>query len=197
MATELLVNIVSRDGLLPIYQAITWANYTYKQASKSISSLGTNFNEILTTLVQNLLQNLSFKKMHLKVSSAKWQLTSSPPSDVDMRQWIGSSLVQVMACRLFDAKSLPEPMLPYCQLDSSEQISVKFEWEFYHFHTRKCIWKHRLSKWRPFCSGVDGLISSSFHLQPSIFVSHNPRADSRFVPSQWETALLCNNWVQT
>ena len=34
-----------------------------------------------------------------------------------MRQWNGSALVQVMACRLFGAKSLPKPMLPYCQLD--------------------------------------------------------------------------------
>ena len=32
-----------------------------------------------------------------------------------------------MACRLFGAKPLPEPMLVYCQLDSWEQISVKFE----------------------------------------------------------------------
>ena len=42
---------------------------------------------------------------------------------------------------MFGAKPLPEPMLPYCQLDSWEQISVKFEFEFYHFHSRKCIWK--------------------------------------------------------
>ena len=27
-------------------------------------------------------------------------------------------LVQVMACRLFGAKPLPEPMLAYCQLDT-------------------------------------------------------------------------------
>ena len=30
--------------------------------------------------------------------------------------WTGSVLVQVMACRLFGAKPLPEPMLVYCQL---------------------------------------------------------------------------------
>ena len=35
-----------------------------------------------------------------------------------------------MVCRLFGAKPLPEPMLVYCQLDSCEQISVKFESEF-------------------------------------------------------------------
>ena len=58
-----------------------------------------------------------------------------------------------MACRLFGAKPLPEPMLAYCELDSWEQISVKFEWEFYHFHSKSCIWKSRLPKWRPFCPG--------------------------------------------
>ena len=32
-----------------------------------------------------------------------------------------------MGCRLFGAKPLPEPMLTYYQLDSSEQTSLKFE----------------------------------------------------------------------
>ena len=36
---------------------------------------------------------------------------SNPPSPAYMRQWTGSALVQVMACRLFGAKPLPEPML--------------------------------------------------------------------------------------
>ena len=49
-------------------------------------------------------------------------------------QWTGSSLVQVMACRLFGARPLPEPMLVYCPLDSWEKVSVKFEVEFYHFN---------------------------------------------------------------
>ena len=40
-----------------------------------------------------------------------------------MRQRIGSSLVQIMAC-LFGAKPLPEPMLPYCQMDSYEHSLV-------------------------------------------------------------------------
>ena len=84
-------------------------------------------------------------------------VNSSPPSAAYIRQWTGSALVQVMACRLFGAKPLPEPMLVYCQLDSWEQISVKFESEFYHFRSRKCIWNCRLSKWRPFCLGGDEL----------------------------------------
>ena len=39
-----------------------------------------------------------------------------------MRQWIGSALDQVMACRLFGAKTLPEPVLAYCQLDPWEFV---------------------------------------------------------------------------
>ena len=46
---------------------------------------------------------------------------SSPPivpyMCVVIISWTGSALVQVMACRLFGAKPLPEPMLEYCQLD--------------------------------------------------------------------------------
>ena len=38
-------------------------------------------------------------------------------------QWSGSSLVQIMACRLFGAKPLSEPMLTYCQLYRWEQTS--------------------------------------------------------------------------
>ena len=49
---------------------------------------------------------------------------------------------------LFSTK--PLPMLAYCQLDSWKQISVKFELEFCHFHSRKFIWKCCLPKWWQF-----------------------------------------------
>ena len=38
-------------------------------------------------------------------------VNSFPPSAAYMRQWIRSALVQIMACRLFGAKPLHEPML--------------------------------------------------------------------------------------
>ena len=38
-----------------------------------------------------------------------------------------------MVCRLFGAESLSEPMLPYCQLDPKEHISVKFYLKFKSF----------------------------------------------------------------
>ena len=40
-------------------------------------------------------------------------VNSSPPSATYMRQWIRSVLIQIMACRLFGAKPLSEPMLGY------------------------------------------------------------------------------------
>ena len=42
---------------------------------------------------------------------------SSTHSAAFMRHWIGSALVQIMACRLFGAKPLSKPMLGYWQLD--------------------------------------------------------------------------------
>ena len=54
-------------------------------------------------------------------------VNSSPTTAAYKRRWNGSSLVQVMACRLFGAKPLPKPMLDYCRLDTWEQISVKFQ----------------------------------------------------------------------
>ena len=44
-------------------------------------------------------------------------LNSFSTSVAYKRQWIGSELVQIMACRLFGAKPLSKPMLGYCQLD--------------------------------------------------------------------------------
>ena len=84
-------------------------------------------------------------------------INSSPRSAAYMRQGVGSALVQVMDCHLFRAKPLQKPMLTYCQLDSREQIPVKFELEIYHFHSRKCIWNYHLPKRQPFCPGKDEL----------------------------------------
>ena len=77
-------------------------------------------------------------------------INSSPPSAAYMRQSTGSPLFQVMACRLFGAKPLPEPMLVNWALNWG-QVSVKFKLDFYHFHTRKYICKCRLQKWRLYC----------------------------------------------
>ena len=74
-----------------------------------------------------------------------------------MPPWIGSALVQIIACSLFGAKPLSKSKLVYYQLDSWEPISVKFESEFYNIRSQKCNWSCRLPKWRPFCPGGDEL----------------------------------------
>ena len=73
------------------------------------------------------------------------------PSDAYMCQYNILTLVQIMACHLFSAKPLSDPMLPYCQLNPEEHLSVKTYLKFTSFHSRKCTWKCRLPKWRPFC----------------------------------------------
>ena len=45
------------------------------------------------------------------------RVNSSPPGATYIRQWTGTALVHVMACRLFGAKPLSEPMLGCYQLD--------------------------------------------------------------------------------
>ena len=59
------VSIGSGNGLVPVrHQAITGTN----AGLLSIGPVGTNFSEILIKI-----ENFSFMKMHLKMSSAKWQ----------------------------------------------------------------------------------------------------------------------------
>ena len=60
-----LTIIVSENGLSPgRHQAIIWTN----AGILFIGPIGTNFSEILIRI-----QTFSFKKMHLKMSSAKWR----------------------------------------------------------------------------------------------------------------------------
>ena len=76
-------------------------------------------------------------------------INSSPPSAAYKRHSAGSSSVKVMACHLFVAKPLADPMLLFwTQLDSWEQTSVTFEPEFCHFHPIICIVTRRLLKRR-------------------------------------------------
>ena len=70
--------------------------------------------------------------INFKMSSANCQsfcpslnmLTHLPlvPHYAYMCQWTGSVLVQIMACCLYSAKPLSEPMLVYCQLDPKNEF---------------------------------------------------------------------------
>ena len=74
-------------------------------------------------------------------------------SDAYMRQQTKPPLVQIVACHLFSAKPLPEPVMTYCQLDPWEQSSVKFLLKLRHFHWQNCIWKC----WLPSCHSLNVL----------------------------------------
>ena len=158
LGKSLNIIIDSGNGLSPVrHQAITWTNADLLL----IGLLGTSFSEISIGIL-----SFSFKKMHLKMLSAKtaailsrgrWvkeyhsgtcimlciycitTIHSSPPSAAYMHWWTGSALVMVMASCLFGAKPLPEPLLTYWLLDPYEQTSVKFKSKYKNFHSRKCI----------------------------------------------------------
>ena len=63
------------------------------------------------------LSKLTDKNMEWDILALSELINSSPASAAYMRQWTGSALVQIMACRLFGTKPLSEPMLGCCQLD--------------------------------------------------------------------------------
>ena len=67
-----LTIIGSFNGLLPgQHQAIIWTN----DEKLLILTIGTNFCEILSEI-----QTFSFRKMHLKMLSGKWQLFCLGPN---------------------------------------------------------------------------------------------------------------------
>ena len=59
------------------------------------------------------------------VTRPQW-VNSLRPGDANMRHYNKPTLLQIMACRLFGARPLSEPVLQYCQLDLKEHISVTF-----------------------------------------------------------------------
>ena len=65
------------------------------------------------------------------------------PRDAYMHQWTVPSLFQIMACHLFGAKPLSEPMLAYFQFSHmhKEHISTKSYLNCKCFYQRKCSWK--------------------------------------------------------
>ena len=95
-------------------------------------------------------------------------------------------------------------MLVYCHFDSWKQVLVKFELEFYHFHSRKCIWKYQQPKWWPFCPGGDELacrkIEHDSTHKPAEFKvdyrSHWNHEDTPISPSQINKMSPCQYFVE-
>ena len=91
-------------------------------------------------LLRGQNQFLPFVKLN-NHRGAPLDIKSLRPTDANMRLQPRPPLLHIMACCLFGAKPLYQPMLAYCQLDPWEQTSVKFSSRFKHFHWTKCIWK--------------------------------------------------------
>ena len=82
--------------------------------------------------------------------------------DAHIHQWTGSSLDQVMDCRLYSAVSSPEPTRMYCKLDLHEQTS---KWE--NFYSENAPEKIAASNiFIPIiflCVSLPGLVVSPWH----------------------------------
>ena len=78
----------------------------------------------------------------------------SPPGAAYMGQWIGSVLVQIMACCLFGAKPLSKSML--CYWFSERLIKIQ------NFSFTKMHLKIPFANWRSFCPGGDELMAWHF-----------------------------------
>ena len=55
-----------------------------------------------------------------------WEYQFKTVADDALAPWIGSALVQIMACLVFHAKPLSKPMMEYYHWYPEEQTSVKF-----------------------------------------------------------------------
>ena len=75
-------------------------------------------------------------------------INSSPPSAAYMRQWTGSALVQVMACRLFGAWLIG----PICT--NFNEVGIKIQ----NFSFMKMHLKMLSAKLQPFCPRGDELM---------------------------------------
>ena len=122
---------------------------------------------------------------------------SSTPITAYVRQWNGSALVQVTACRPFSAKALPESILTYCQLDLLWQTSVEFESEFkkiIHENAFKNIvcqmFGHfsRIEQIITFIPGFIHRVCAYLYFLVALYQSFFPNA-SEFLPCPWSRTL--------
>ena len=112
-----------------------------------------NYNHIKCE-VKLLLRAISGMAVYITTIA----VNSLRQSDAHMRQHNIQALLQIMAWRLFGAKPISEPMLPNCQLDARQHISMKFYVKFKkNVHSRKCTWNYRLPKSRPSCPSLNVL----------------------------------------
>ena len=83
-------------------------------------------------------QWFSARQQSVSLVRWQWRYCSLALSHLYTYHWpsTGSQLVQVMACHLLSAKSLPKHMLTDCQLASQRQTSVGNQW---NLNQSRCI----------------------------------------------------------
>ena len=85
-----------------------------------------------------------------------------PPSAAYIIHWIGSALVQIMACRLFQCQAIIYH-LNECWVIVNWALGNKFQWKFNQY-TKLFIHDNAseniVCKWRPLCPGGDELLSA-------------------------------------
>ena len=127
-----LTIIGSDNGLSPgRCQAIIWTN----AGILLIPTLGTNFSEILSTI-----HTFSFKKMHLKMSSAKWPLfrlglNELIPRYTSYDDYSSNPILCTWDCTRAISDLLQLPWVPTVFLRLAEQNCV-----FYACTTFNCIY---------------------------------------------------------
>ena len=178
-----LTIIGSDNGLSPgRRQAIIWTN----AGILLIRPLGTNFSEILIGI-----QTFSFKKMYLKMSSAKWRpfclglnvLTDS----ISRPQWVDKPSLVNLYCWHFKKKNIVKLKKIICHkiagLRTGNALvpTTRYHWRWVAFTYHLSIW--RRSK-------------RTVRTRPELTVLYRVRFV--YAPSQWETTLHCtvvSHWL--
>ena len=111
-----------------------------------------NNNNIIVIYTLQLQCKLLVSVCHLE----RAYVNSCPPSAAHKRQWTGSLLVQIMACRLFGTQPLgTQPLFNPVLVNSHVGPWKKNLWNFnqnINISFTKMHLKISSAKWRPFCA---------------------------------------------
>ena len=107
-------------------------------------------------LTNQLSFKTNFQKVDQHTGCSIQKVNSCSPSAAYMSRWTGLALVQVMACRLFGAKPLPEPMLSYCHMDPLVTNLCEIRIKIQNLSFTKCTSKCRLRNGRHIVQGEMG-----------------------------------------
>ena len=129
-------------------------------------------------------------------------LNSLRPDDAYMRHGTWLAMIHVMACCLFGAKSLPESMMTYGQLDPWEQSLVNIFIEIKTFSLTKLQLKILSARVVAICPGRNVLKKFQWHLtqNATIFIQGNGYENAiyqmAFILSQTSFWSIQSLWSQ-